>query len=60
MIPLVECFGSHILALRQLFYFISNIGVIFLVEKIKNRKRKRNMLHFVEACFELDECDWTL
>jgi hypothetical protein len=60
MIPLGECFGSHILALRQLFYFISNIGVIFLVEKIKNRKRKRNMLHFIKACFELDECDWTL
>jgi len=60
MIPLVECFGLHILTLRQLLNFISNIGVIFLVEKIRNRKRKIYMLHFVEACFELDECDWTL
>jgi type III secretory pathway component EscU len=60
MIPLVECFGLHILALRQLLNFISNIGVIFLVEKINNKKRKINMLHFLKAYFELDECDWTL
>ncbi len=30
---------------------------MFLVEKTKNRKRKRNMLHFLEAYFELDEFD---